>query len=179
MISRFPVVDISPTTYFGGEFVPAKAIPHEAITVGATIIREGHEGFEANVLLIDASGKVRARNPMRLIWPGSDRYEGVATPTDLGHWSFAIDVRDEKGIHSTSEKFPIYAETPRALIGSWYEFFPRSEGAVKKSDGSIISGNFLTAKESLKRVADMGFDILYLPPIHPIGLSFRKVMLIA
>jgi len=174
MISRFPVIDISPTTYFGGEFVAAKAIPHEAITVGATIIREGHESFEALALLFDSTGKERARNPMRLIWPGSDRYEGVVTPTDLGHWSFAIEVRDEKGIHSTSEQFPIYAETPRALIGSWYEFFPRSEGAKKNADGSITSGTFLTAIDSLARVADMGFDILYLPPIHPIGLSFRK-----
>jgi starch synthase (maltosyl-transferring) len=123
MISRFPVIDISPTTYFGGEFIPAKAIPHEAITVGATIIREGHEGFEAFALLFDSTGKERERNPMRLIWPGSDRYEGVLTPTDLGRWSFAIEVRDEKGIRSQSEKFPINAEDPRSLIGSWYEFF--------------------------------------------------------
>ena len=174
MISRFPVIDISPTTYFGGEFIPVKAIPHEAITIGATIIREGHESFDAFALLFDSNGKETARNPMRLNWPGSDRYEGIVTPTELGTWYFAIEVHDEKGIHSTSERFPIYAETPRALIGSWYEFFPRSEGAIKNSDGSITSGNFRTAVASLKRVADMGFDILYLPPIHPIGLSFRK-----
>ena len=174
MISRFPVIDVSPVTYFGGEFVPAKAIPHEAITISATIIREGHEGFEASVLLFDAKGKEASRSAMRLIWPGTDRYEGVVTPTALGSWTFAISVKDEKGLHSESERFPIYAETPRALIGSWYEFFPRSEGALRKSDGSILSGTFVTATQSLQRVADMGFDILYLPPIHPIGLSFRK-----
>ena len=174
MITRFPVVDISPTTYFGGEFVAAKAIPHEAITIGATVFREGHDSFEVFALLFDSAGKEVQRNPMRLIWPGTDRYEGVVTPTTLGTWSFAIAVQDEKGISSTTEKYPIFAEDPRALIGAWYEFFPRSEGAIKNSDGTITSGTFKTAQASLKRVADMGFDILYLPPIHPIGLSFRK-----
>ena len=174
MITRFPVVDISPTTYFGGEFVAAKAIPHEAITIGATVFREGHDSFEVFALLFDSAGKEVQRNPMRLIWPGTDRYEGVVTPTTLGTWSFAIAVQDDKGISSTTEKYPIFAEDPRALIGAWYEFFPRSEGAIKNADGTITSGTFKTAQASLKRVADMGFDILYLPPIHPIGLSFRK-----
>lgn len=174
MITRFPVVDISPTTYFGGEFIAAKAIPHEAITIAATVFREGHESFEVFALLFDSAGKRVTRNPMRLIWPGTDRYEGVLTPTELGAWSFAIEVCDDKGITSISEKYPICAEDPRSLIGSWYEFFPRSEGAIKKSDGTIVSGTFKSAQASLQRVADMGFDILYLPPIHPIGLSFRK-----
>jgi starch synthase (maltosyl-transferring) len=73
-----------------------------------------------------------------------------------------------------SEKYPIYVERERALFGAWYEFFPRSEGAIKNKDGSITSGNFKTATKSLERVAKMGFDVLYLPPIHPIGTKFRK-----
>jgi starch synthase (maltosyl-transferring) len=174
MITRFPVVDISPTIYFGGEFIAAKAIPHEAITIAATIFREGHEGFDAFALLFDATGKEVSRASMRLIWPGSDRYEGLLTPTSLGHWSFAIEVSDSHGVTSRTEQFPIIAQTPRALVGSWYEFFPRSEGAIRNSDGSITSGTFKTAQASLTRVADMGFNFLYLPPIHPIGLSFRK-----
>lgn len=75
---------------------------------------------------------------------------------------------------SRSSAYPIYVERERALFGSWYEFFPRSEGAKKNSDGSITSGNFKTAIDSLERVAKMGFDVLYLPPIHPIGKTFRK-----
>jgi starch synthase (maltosyl-transferring) len=39
----------------------------------------------------------------------------------------------------------LYVERERALFGSWYEFFPRSEGAIKNKDGSITSGNFKTA----------------------------------
>ncbi|MER7797440.1 alpha-1,4-glucan--maltose-1-phosphate maltosyltransferase [Microbacterium sp. NPDC096154] len=71
--------------------------------------------------------------------------------------------------------FPLYADRRRALTGSWYEFFPRSEGAkVDKRTGKVISGTFKTAAKSLDRVAAMGFDVLYLPPIHPIGEVNRK-----
>ena len=79
-----------------------------------------------------------------------------------------------KRFTTVSEKFPIRVEPERALVGAWYEFFPRSEGAVKNADGSITSGNFQTAAKRLPAVAEMGFDIIYLPPIHPIGKSFRK-----
>jgi starch synthase (maltosyl-transferring) len=75
---------------------------------------------------------------------------------------------------SISEKYPIRADHPRALIGSWYEFFPRSEGAVLNRDGSKTSGTFKTAAKRIPAVANMGFDVLYLPPIHPIGQSHRK-----
>ena len=73
-----------------------------------------------------------------------------------------------------SEKFPIRADHERSLVGAWYEFFPRSEGAVQNPDGSITSGTFQTAAKRIPAVAEMGFDILYLPPIHPIGKTFRK-----
>ena len=75
---------------------------------------------------------------------------------------------------SLSEKYPIRADHSRALVGSWYEFFPRSEGAILNRDGSKISGTFKTASKRIPAVADMGFDVLYLPPIHPIGQSHRK-----
>jgi starch synthase (maltosyl-transferring) len=70
--------------------------------------------------------------------------------------------------------FPAYADRQRALFGSWYEFFPRSEGARVEEDGTVVSGTFRTAAERLDAVAAMGFDVLYLPPIHPIGEVNRK-----
>jgi starch synthase (maltosyl-transferring) len=75
---------------------------------------------------------------------------------------------------SLSEKYPVRADHPRALVGSWYEFFPRSEGAILNGDGSITSGTFKTAAARIPAVSAMGFDILYLPPIHPIGVTHRK-----
>lgn len=74
----------------------------------------------------------------------------------------------------SSPKFPIRADRDRALVGAWYEFFPRSEGATRGVDGKIKSGTFATAAKRLPAVAAMGFDVLYLPPIHPIGSTFRK-----
>src|SRR5690349_21840616 len=71
--------------------------------------------------------------------------------------------------------YPMYADRPRALFSSWYEFFPRSEGATyDEKTGRTTSGTFRTAAERLDAVAAMGFDVIYLPPIHPIGEVNRK-----
>ncbi|WP_417564593.1 maltotransferase domain-containing protein [Microbacterium sp.] len=69
---------------------------------------------------------------------------------------------------------PLRVERERAGVGAWYEFFPRSEGAVRAADGTVCSGTFRTAAERLPGVAGMGFDVVYLPPIHPIGHTHRK-----
>ena len=180
MIGRFPILDISPVTHFGGEYVGAKAIPNEAIPIGATIIREGHEGFQAFAVLIDPSGKEVERVAMREIWPKSARYEAFLKPSKVGDWKFFIEVKAEnpgdfkKTLVATSESYPIKVERERALVGSWYEFFPRSEGAIKNADGSITSGNLKSAMKRIPEVAEMGFDVIYIPPIHPIGYSHRK-----
>ena len=71
---------------------------------------------------------------------------------------------------SAEGPFPLFADRPRALYGSWYEFFPRSEGAkLDPGTGKVTSGTFRTAVSGLDRAAAMGFDVVYLPPIHPIG----------
>lgn len=71
--------------------------------------------------------------------------------------------------------YPAYADRPRALFSSWYEFFPRSEGAYREpKTGKVVSGTFGTAAKRLEAVAAMGFDVVYLPPIHPIGEVNRK-----
>ncbi|CAM5515226.1 alpha-1,4-glucan:maltose-1-phosphate maltosyltransferase 1 [Streptomyces spiroverticillatus] len=76
---------------------------------------------------------------------------------------------------SASDPLPLLVERPRALFGSWYELFPRSEGAHAPEGGvPAVSGTFRTAAERLPAVAAMGFDVVYLPPIHPIGRTFRK-----
>ncbi|WP_229924729.1 alpha-1,4-glucan--maltose-1-phosphate maltosyltransferase [Streptomyces sulfonofaciens] len=117
---------------------------------------------------------------------------------------------------TASKRLPLLVERRRALFGSWYEFFPRSEGAratpgatepsrggtpgatepggprtpgaAGPADGGtatrhpgraavrtrLTSGTFRTAAERLPAIAAMGFDVVYLPPIHPIGTTFRK-----
>ncbi|WP_190201303.1 maltotransferase domain-containing protein, partial [Streptomyces djakartensis] len=70
---------------------------------------------------------------------------------------------------TSSEPLPLLVERERALYGSWYEFFPRSEGTAEQPHGT-----FRTAARRLPAIAAMGFDVVYLPPIHPIGATFRK-----
>lgn len=76
---------------------------------------------------------------------------------------------------SRSADFPVNVDRERALVGSWYEIFPRSIGAKyhKKTD-TWTSGTLRTAAAGLPRIAEMGFDVIYLTPIHPIGITNRK-----
>ncbi|MGK8520291.1 maltotransferase domain-containing protein [Nocardia asteroides] len=67
----------------------------------------------------------------------------------------------------------VQVERHRALYGSWYEFFPRSTGG-RDATGKPVHGTFATAAKELPRIAAMGFDVVYLPPIHPIGEVNRK-----
>ena len=177
MISRIPITDISPAVYFGGEFVAVKAIAGETISVGATITIEGHETLTAEVCLYNEKNKMVDCQPLTQSWPGTDRYEGKFTVPDRGDFYFVIKASSTsqyRTVTAESEKYPVRSDRDRALIGAWYEFFPRSEGAIRKEDGSVVSGTFTTAAKRLPSVAAMGFDVLYLPPVHPIGYSHRK-----
>ncbi|WP_295783474.1 maltotransferase domain-containing protein [uncultured Microbacterium sp.] len=82
--------------------------------------------------------------------------------------------RPMMGLVSVGRDAELLVERERAGVGAWYEFFPRSEGATRAEDGSVVSGTFRTAIDRLPGVAGMGFDVLYLPPIHPIGVTNRK-----
>jgi starch synthase (maltosyl-transferring) len=69
----------------------------------------------------------------------------------------------------------IWVDRQRALFSAWYELFPRSEGAaVDKTGKPVRHGTFATAAGRLPAIAKMGFDVVYLPPIHPIGAVNRK-----
>jgi starch synthase (maltosyl-transferring) len=72
---------------------------------------------------------------------------------------------------TAGETFDVRVDRERALYSAWYEFFPRSEGSSLEPNRS---GTFADAAERLPAVADMGFDVVYLPPIHPIGEVNRK-----
>ena len=242
MINRIPASDISPTIWFGGEFVPVKTIPFEKFKVEATVIREGHDAFGAQVIVVDSSGKEVCRSIMYENAPGTNRFETWVNTNGLGEFTFHIETYDHpfltwehdgeikiaanvdselmceigallfeetisvdksaknllnplvaklrdskidpavrfsaatslevrnyfhknplKRLVSKSDSFPVRSDRERALVGAWYEFFPRSEG-----------GNFKNAQKRLLGVKEMGFDVLYLPPVHPIGVQFRK-----
>ncbi|WP_035857214.1 alpha-1,4-glucan--maltose-1-phosphate maltosyltransferase [Cryptosporangium arvum] len=87
--------------------------------------------------------------------------------------------RPVRDLVTRSPAFSVWVDRERALYGAWYEFFPRSEGAVVPEAGSDAvgaptHGTFRTAARRLPAIADMNFDVVYLPPIHPIGRVNRK-----
>ncbi len=63
----------------------------------------------------------------------------------------------------------VVVDRERARFAAWYEMFPRSQGTVPGRHGT-----FADAERRLPAVAALGFDVVYLPPIHPIGRAFRK-----
>jgi starch synthase (maltosyl-transferring) len=104
--------------------------------------------------------------------PPWDRFAAAQSPqiaTILGEYP----LRD---MVTRSGWMPVLVERLRALYGSWYEFFPRSEGVQFDPMGrrEPISGTLRTAARRLEAIAEMGFDVVYLPPVHPIGSTFRK-----
>jgi len=86
----------------------------------------------------------------------------------------AIDAEPLASLMTESETVVLRVERERAGVGAWYELFPRSEGARRTRGGDWAGGTFRTAAKGLPRIAAMGFDVVYLPPIHPIGVRHRK-----
>jgi starch synthase (maltosyl-transferring) len=81
-----------------------------------------------------------------------------------------------RALITRSARYPVVVHRQRALYGAWYEFFPRSEGVQLDPMGrrEPVSGTLRSAARRLDGIAGMGFDVVYLPPVHPIGTTARK-----
>lgn len=134
------------------------ALLHERAAAGVP----KNEGREVVLAAVDA-----LRDPGR---PAAARLSAALAPAV----SAALAAHPLRELVTTSRSVPVLVERERALFGSWYELFPRSEGALLPPDGPPVSGTFRTAAKRLPAVAAMGFDVVYLPPVHPIGTAFRK-----
>ncbi|WP_277963153.1 alpha-1,4-glucan--maltose-1-phosphate maltosyltransferase [Pseudomonas sp. RIT-To-2] len=80
-----------------------------------------------------------------------------------------MSLADPRAYLSKSHEFPVEVERERAQFASWYELFPRSI-----TDDAGRHGTFNDVHNRLPMIRDMGFDVLYFPPIHPIGRKHRK-----
>jgi len=78
-------------------------------------------------------------------------------------------VVDDLEVSRHGREYHIVVDRPAAQFAAWYEMFPRSQGTKKGEHAT-----FRNAERSLPRLADLGFDVVYLPPIHPIGHTLRK-----
>ncbi|MCW2602587.1 MAG: alpha amylase catalytic region, partial [Pseudonocardiales bacterium] len=101
---------------------------------------------------------------------------GPALADDVQLLAHEAPVRD---LMTRSARHTIWVDRERALYGAWYEFFPRSIGAVldpalATKTRPLRHGTFADATKHLDYIAGMKFDVVYLPPIHPIGAVNRK-----
>ena len=74
-----------------------------------------------------------------------------------------------EGLTTYGRELSVWVDRDRARFAAWYEMFPRSQTTVEGGHGT-----FADAERALPRLAEMGFDVVYLPPIHPIGVTKRK-----
>ena len=100
----------------------------------------------------------------RLAAAGDDEITAILTEAPL------------RELVTRSARYPVVVQRQRALYSAWYELFPRSEGVRLDPMGrrEPASGTLRAAAERLDAIAAMGFDIVYLPPVHPIGTTARK-----
>ena len=155
------------------------------------MLAEGALLFDRAAQEADRAGR-EADEPVRAAGAASARalYEKVATalrgekaaPVDRLGAAFTAQVTEAaaefplRELVTHSDWCPLIVHRQRALYGSWYELFPRSEGAKVDPLGRRrpVSGTLRTAARRLNEVAAMGFDVVYLPPVHPIGTTARK-----
>jgi starch synthase (maltosyl-transferring) len=162
---------------------------HHAITVKIAA------GQDADELANDLADGARLLDKLAKGLPKADRPTAVRAATNLRDTSLEVDARVAAALASdlqslirshpvremvqSSPRYPLRIDRPRALFGSWYEFFPRSIGAKLAPTPAGPArpkrhGTFADATKHLDYVASLGFDVVYLPPIHPIGEVNRK-----
>ncbi len=84
-------------------------------------------------------------------------------------YSFMQRYPDRRFATTYTKELPVQVDRERARFSTWYELFPRS-----CSPRPGRHGTFKDCEQRLPYIAELGFDVLYLPPIHPIGVKFRK-----
>jgi len=200
LLRRVVVEDVTPDVDEGR--FPAKRTVGEDVVVEADVFADGHDVVAAVTLWRRVGAQ--AWHEARMTPLGNDRWRATFTCSDLGEYEFTVegwidradtirqaiakktaaaqdastdveelDRLDPKADRAKCTRYGrvlrVAVERARARFGAWYEMFPRSEGP-----DPTRSATFDEAAARLPYIASMGFDVLYLPPIHPIGTSFRK-----
>jgi starch synthase (maltosyl-transferring) len=130
--------------------------------IGADLVAEASKrasGGDAGWLGERASVLRSGKEPKELRTPATD---------PMLH-ELALRYPNRRFATESDKELSIVVDPVRARFSSWYEFFPRS--AAQKAGAH---GTFADCEKRLPYIAEMGFNVVYLPPIHPIGVTFRK-----
>lgn len=198
--SRVVVENVTPSV--DGGALPAKRVVGQSVNVEADAYMDGHDVVAVELHWKPADESDWQKVPMAPL--GNDRWRAAFTPNRVGRWVFTIEayldelatvrralqLKKDAGVdfsvEQTEEKqlldsgvhrafavrhgpLPVDVERTAATFASWYELFPRSV-----TDDPTRHGTFTDVIGALPRIRDMGFDVLYFPPIHPIGRTNRK-----
>ena len=133
---------------------------------GLDLTLEAKEGREllSELNARDAKNKRRIERARR----DFDRTSDLETLLDE-ELAEAVAESDPRGDLTRSTAVPAIVDRPQARAGAWYEMVPRSQGTVPGKHGT-----FEDCIARLPEIAALGFDVVYLPPIHPIGMTNRK-----
>ena len=129
---------------------------------------EGAEYVKAVIKLADKSEAAYLKTVAKYFTSEKD-YDKAVTEAMSPELAAIFKKYPIRLIENKSAELSVYVDRKKALFSTWYEFFPRS---ASETDGQ--HGTFKDCEKLLQRVADMGFDTLYFPPIHPIGEVNRK-----
>jgi len=132
-----------------------------SLLVREAAVRAEHDGRCA----ADCAWLLERADALSDAQPASDRLE-TAVDDEL---ATLMTLYADRSRATVSPVLRVRVDRERARFGAWYEMFPRSAGPDPNR-----SGTFREAADALPRIADLGFDVVYLPPIHPVGTSFRK-----
>lgn len=129
------------------------------------------EGAELLKSLLKTCSKTEAAFVKKAIaaFQDKEKYEEAASICLDQELESILLEHPQKAVPYETKRFPAYVDRHKARFSTWYEFFPRS---ASRENGK--HGNFRDCEQILPRIAEMGFDTLYFPPIHPIGEVNRK-----
>ncbi len=161
--------DMDGAAQSGGDAPAPKPVPTAASADVALAFRGGAQLLQlasARARGKDAKSLMAAANTLRS--DAETRLGPFEFPLSSALLEMAAKYPDRSFATRYRRELPLWVDRERARFSSWYEFFPRSAGAPG------AHGTLRDAAAMLPKVADMGFDVVYLPPIHPIGTAFRK-----
>ena len=155
------------------KFAAAQDVNSELLE-GAAMIRRAAAGQQATAAPVAGRTSPDDRQAWLLgrafLLEGPDDQELKVAVALAETLATAMAERPDRSASTTfAPVLPLTVERPRARFSTWYELFPRSAGPSAER-----SGTFDDVARRLPDIAGMGFDVLYLPPVHPIGRSFRK-----
>ena len=152
----------------GGRFM-IKREPGDTVTLTADIFRHSHEKYDAAIFYRHDSKKKWEKAPMHFV--DNDQWEGSFTVNNIGYYEYKICAwtKEPKDVPTESPVMKLRVDPSYARIGTWYEMWPKSQGADPKK-----SSTWKDCENQLDYIANLGFDTVYLVPIHPIGVTNRK-----